>query len=561
MIDFAKKAFLGGMNQQVDATRLEDNQYPLLINGRNRYDVINPVELPLKISSPIIGNRRIQGIYSVGSILVVFAGGLAFYKDENFPNSNYNQIANFQLSATADIIHAALVPISSINYTRIPATTGQINTDIKLVTPIQASPAGLVCQDGENQPYLINTDMTARRLARYQDWTLDNREYVPIGHHMLYSGGKLYIVNGANIYQSVTGRPLDFIIVIDSTGDKLPDEAQGGATATAFSVDYNNITCISALSTDDNSFYVSTAKTSYAVTPLVAPEDLIFGEPDFIARFLFTAGSTSPFSFVELIGDNAFVDFNGLRSFNAITQLKFEGQNSPFSKKVGPILQGIIQDYTAAINYDNYALFAMNTIYGRGIVVYDTLNEVFTGIDIYPDIGQILKFEEVRTIYGRRLFFATVDGALYEAFAADKTATCKFYLGDYCSNNPDVEQRPWQLKLVFVDSVENGTVNAYNYSDRKLGGMLSATIDKKIDATYLNAFTIPIGQATTDTVQILNFDFTKKGITGWKHGFLIEWNVNAKLTHAKFSSAEEVNISSVTTQAAAYKRNKTALGL
>lgn len=559
MIDFAKKAFLGGMNQQVDATRLGEDEYPLLINGRNRYDVINPVKLPQLIVSPIIGNRKIQGIYSVGSILVVFAGGLAFYKDENYPNANYNQILNFQLSATADIIHAALVPISSTNYTRVPVTVGQINTDIKLVTPIQASPAGLVCQDGENQPYLIESDMTARRLARYQDWTLDNREYVPVGHQMLYSGGKLYIVNGANIYQSVTGRPLDFVIVIDAAGNKLADEATGGANATSFSVDYNSITCISALSTDDNSFFVSTAKSSYAVTPLVAPEDLIFGEPDFIARFLFTAGSTSPFSFVEMIGDNAFVDFNGLRSFNAISQLKNEGKNSPFSKKIGPILQGIIQDYTAAINYDNYALFAVNTIYGRGIVVYDTLNEVFVGLDIYPDINQILKFEEVRTIYGRRLFFATVTGRLYEAFASATTATCKFYLGDYCSNNPDVEQRPWQLKLVFVDSVENGTVNAYNYSDRKLGGKLSAIINKKVAEGSINALTIPIGQATTDTVQILDFDFTKKGITGWKHGFLIEWNVNAKLTHAKFSSAEEVNISSVTNQAATFKRNKAAL--
>lgn len=556
MIEFNKNSFLGGINQQIDSTKLGENEYPLLINGRNRYGVIKPVYKHKKVVDGIIGNRKVQGVYSVGSILIVFAGGLAFYKDQNYPNANFNQIADFAMSDTAAILYATLVPISSINYTREPVTPGQVNTDIKLVTQVNSSPAGLVVQDGINQPYIIDSNLKARKLGRYQDWTIENREYVPIGQQMLWHGGILYVVKGATILRSVTGRPIDFVIAIDQDGNKLPTEAEGGADALAFSVDYNNITCIAPLSTDDNSFYVSTTQNSYAVTPLVAPEDLVYGEPDYISRFLFTAGSTSPFSFVELLGDYAFVDFNGLRSFNAIMQLKREGQNSPFSKRIGPVIQGLFQDYTAAINFDNYALFAVNTIYGRGIIVYDTLNEVFSSLDLDDDISQVLKFEEIRTASGRHLFFCTVTGELYEAFASDIVAGCKFYLGDYCSNNPDVEQRPWQLKLVFTDSVANGTVYASNYADRKLGGTLSAPLAKRLDKDTVNTLTLPIAQATTDSVQIVSFDFTKKGLTGWKHGFLIEWSVDAKLTHAKFAAVEEQNINSVTQQAAVFKRNK-----
>ena len=218
MIEFNRKSFLGGLNQQVDATRLAEDEYPLLINGRNRYDVLQPVQLPKQIIDSTIGNRRVQGAYAVGSILIVFAGGLAFYKDQNYPNANYNQINGFNMSANVAIIYAELVPISTLNYTRIPQTAGQANTDIKLTTPIKASPAGLVVQDGINQPYLIDANMEARPLNKYDAWGLENREYVPIGTQMIYVGGILYVVDGSLILRSVTGRPLDFMVIIKEDG-------------------------------------------------------------------------------------------------------------------------------------------------------------------------------------------------------------------------------------------------------------------------------------------------------------------------------------------------------
>jgi hypothetical protein len=563
MLDFIQQSWSGGLNQQLDSTRLSKTEYALLINGRNRYDIITPVKLPDEIEDPLLSlGVNFQGIYSAGSLLIVFVDGLAYWKNYNLAGSNYTQIAGFLMDANEPIIYAELVPTSYSNYTRIPTTANQKNTDVKLVSLVSPSPQGLVCQDGKNNPWIIDSALGARELSSYSAWTLNNREYVPIGKQMLWFNGILYIVsaNGTKILRSVTGRPLDFMVNITAAGDKEPAEQDGGADSVSHSVDFEPITSINRLITDDGSFFVSTNKASYAVTPLVEPEDLIFGEPSFANRFLFSAGSTSPFSFIEMLGDNAFVDFNGLRSFNAVLQLKNEGKNSPFSKKVGPILQSIVQDYTAAATFDNYALFGVNTIYGRGILVFDTLGEIFVGLDIYPNVGQIKKFEEVKTATGRKLFFITIDNKLYEAFGSEDTANCQLYIGDWCSNDPNVEQKPFQLKLVFIDCKQDGTVHASNYTDKKLGKELDAPLAAKLDA-FNPPIIPPFGQATADTVQILAFDFSSSAIQGWKHGFFISWDIDASLSHARITASEEPNVNSVASQATTFKRNREILGL
>lgn len=560
MLTYSKQSFLGGQNQQVDSTRLEDNEYPLLINGRNRNDVISPIYKPAEVTDPIFAGQKIQGTISVGSTLIIFANGKAYYRDYNVENSVYNQVADLQLSPIVDIIYAELVPVSSLNFIRIPEVQGQSNTAIKLTNPITASPSCLVVQDGINQPWIILNDMTTRQTKKYADWTIQNREYVPIGTQMLFSDGILYVVKGNLLLRSVTGSPLDFVVYLDKDGNKLPTEADGGAEAAGISVDYNIISSIGRMATDDGSFFVSTVKASYAVTPLVGPQDLIFGEPDYKIRFLFSAGATSPFAYLEMIGDNAFVEFNGLRSFNAILQLKNEGRNSPFSKKIDAFFSSIVQDYTAAINFDNYALFAVNTVFGRGVIIYDTINEVFPSIDIFDGVGQILKFEEVRTASEKRLFFITTDNKVFEYYASDEVAECKLYVGDWCSNDPNIEQHPHQLKLVFIDSIQVGTISASMFSDRKFGGTLTKQIAKTLDSIDQYLVPINISETAVDTVQVVEFDFSVKGKNAWKHGFLIKWSVMAKLSHVKFTAREVNNIVSDGGLVTQFTKTKQILG-
>ena len=94
---FSQESFRGGMNQQVDPTRIEQFEYPLLINGRTRYGVVEPTELPLNADPQgTISGRLIQGIISAGPYLVVFADGKAFVRNITVVGSAYNQILHFQ---------------------------------------------------------------------------------------------------------------------------------------------------------------------------------------------------------------------------------------------------------------------------------------------------------------------------------------------------------------------------------------------------------------------------------------------------------------------------------
>ena len=559
-MEYIKKSFIGGFNQQVDSTRLAENEYSLLINGRNRYDLIQPIKLPAEITDPMFTNGNVQELRAAGSILLIFMDGLCFWKNYNIPNSGFQKVPGLHMAADASLIFTELVPDSNTNNTRIPqAADNRFNTDVNLINSIPPSVAGIVVQDGVSQPQFIDANINARILNNYNAWTLDtSMEYVPIGKQMLWFDGNLYIVNGRFIYRSVTGKPLDFMVIVTNPdGDKLPTEAEGGAINVALTVDFDDITSINKLSTEDDSFFVSTNRASYAVTPDFTPEFLIFGEPVFNNRFLFSSGCISPYSFVDILGDSAFVDFNGLRSFNAVQQLKFEGQNSVFSQKIGPTLQGIVQDYTAAIVFDNYALFAVNTIYGRAIIVYDTLHQVFSAIDIYPGIGQIKKFEEVKTIFGRRLFFSTVDNKIYEAFAG-KTSTCSVYVGDFTTDDPNKEQKARDLELVFINILEGGMINASIYTDKRLEHTLDDAFN---DPAAILPFPVPppFAPANTDTVKISNFNFASKTTIGWRLGAFISWDFNAALSHVKLSSNDDPNEQAVSSQARQFVKSKNFL--
>lgn len=558
--NYIQQSFSGGLNQEIDSTRINRNEYPLLVNGRSRYDVITNVKLPLQIVDDTLTGVNYQNITAADNILFIFVDGKAYSKDFDYPSSGFQPVNAPSLNPNVSTIFTELVPASYSNFQRsLLRTNNNRNSNVLLTNIINQTPQALVAQDGISQPIGIFTTGVGRELKRYAEWNVDDREYVPIGNQMLYSDGILYIVSKdkRRIYRSITGRGLDFMVNIQpgDAGDRWPDEKDGSAETISHAVDYNEITSINKLTTDDGSFFVSTKKASYAVVPLVEQRDLLFNEPTFGNRFLFSAGCISPFGFIELLGDNAFQDFNGLRSFNSVMQLKNEGKNSPFSKRIGPILQGISQDNVAAINFDNYALFACNTIYGRGIVVYDTLSETFVAIDLYPGVAQIKQFAEVKNSAGERfLVFITTDNKLYQAFAGN-ISRASLLVGEWCSNDPKLEQRWSQLKLVFIDCKAEGNVNVKTYIDRKLNLNLNLRlIQATNNQNNILPIDIPYGTSLIDNVQILSFDIGRAK-QGWKAAFLISWDMDATLSHVGLVTTVEQNINSVTTQAKQYSRN------
>jgi len=359
------------------------------------------------------------------------------------------------------------------------------------------SRASIVVQDGINQPNLIvlNTNniespITVRKCQTYAEWTVgtsgslessaaDYQEYVPIGKQMMYFAGKLFVVssdvdgNYTQILHSVTGRPLDFMIPIQENGDKMtaadsvgngdisPYEVRDpvrfyrtGAHMVSYSVSYDPITCIAPLNTD--SFFVGTRSASYAVT--LDYTRTLFAEPTFTKKYLFGSSAVNQFSFVDTLGDFAFIDSEGLRSFNAVQQLRNEGRNSAFSLKVAKLFEGKLQNFktTAAITFDNYAFFAVDTTLGHGVLVYDTTLQKFVSFDslVLDDdttCSPIVQFTKIESATAHELYAVTRDGKFIRMWDGIKYAPAFVQTKAFNTGDSRVDQKPVAIRTLFTD--------------------------------------------------------------------------------------------------------------
>ena len=510
------------MNREVDPSLLGKTEYPLLINGRVREGVVKPINKSVELP---VTSGKCQGVCGAGNYLLVFIDGKAYVKDFSFPDSAFVNLVDFQLDATVEYIFATLVPESYTNYKRVHVSDDSASQGVNLTSIVGGSRSAAVCQDGKNQPQLIYSDGGFAEAKTYGQWTTDNREYVPKGTQMVYSSGVLYLasVDGKRLYRSVSGRPLDFMIPIDSAGNKLPEES-GKADAIAHTVSFDPITNISQINDTEQGIFISTLKSSYLVRPSSAS---IFGEPLLRNQFLFPTGALNQFCTVDILGDTALIDTNGIKTFNSIQQSQSEGKNSNFSRKINGLFEGIVQDVACAFLHDNYALFAVNTIFGYGVLVYDTITQAFISLDL-PDIeGHIKQFAEIKINGSRRLFFITTANKLYEAYASTTVESCRIYIGEFCTRDPKIEQKPADIKLVLINAIEAGTIYATPYYD----GQASTTRVQHV--TEVGDSLVPSKSA--DSVRSLLFSFPDS-LQCWKFGIFIEWAFNAQLSFCRMDA-------------------------
>jgi len=547
-LQYIQKDFSGGMNQQVDPTRIGPNEYPLGINLRNRYSVIETINQPVQETSLPPG--IIQGLYAAGAFAIAFVNGKAYYRDYSTPGTQFIRVDPFQLSPDAPVVFAELVPASTLNFQRIPASDDRLSP-VALTSQVSSTPQALIAQDGVSQPWIISPDGKGRPAQTYADWTVDNREYVPIGRNMLFAGGILYLVapDGVDIYRSVSGRPMDFMVNVTSpAGDKpAPTEADGGAQTSSHRVGYEPITCLASLNSPDGGFFVSTPKNSTKVVPDFTA--LIWGEPQFDNSALFPTGAINQFSFVDILGDSAFVDFTGIRSFNAVLQFRYEGKNSPFSAKVFNLFKEIVQVNPCAGKFDNYAFFSVQTIYGPGVLVYDEITSSWVGLDIYPGVGAIKQFAEIKTTTFRKLLFITEDNKLYEAFAG-ATAPLTLYAGEFCSNDPKMEQTGMVFKVILVDAKEDGTITVTPFIDRKAQTPIPTPVTAVLPSNPV-PMVVPFGVSTSDTVQSKTFEIGRVQ-SGWKVGMLITVDFACSISHLSLTTEAETQEVAPQEEAARY---------
>jgi hypothetical protein len=610
---YNQSSFIGGMNLLGDDSRLQPNQYRIGFDLTNRYDELDPVLQSSKDPSIPVGLK--QEMVTFGNYIIVFIAGFAYYR--YYTSTGWTMIDGFKMSTTAIRFWTCAIPVAVTNYARIAAT---ISTSDNRANPAgivnvasisgaaQGNLPGLLVQDNINQPTFIFIGPTGIPVSRvtqsFTQWsitytdannttvaTVDNipqdfREYVPIGNSMTWNNGKLFIASqdGTVIYQSVSGRPLDFVIAISnilatnittqswtytdpisgkSTVVSVPKFTQSGggsfdnasnfnaggdATTTAYSVGVAGIVCLRQMSS--GGIFVAAGNACFAVTQNMTPNaPTLFGEYTFIRTFLFNSVCLSDRAIFDTLGDTRFIALTGVRSFNAIEQTQNEGRNTPFTSTVAAAFTSIIQDanFACGILFDDYELYFVNTIFGFAIAKFDTINQCWTSFDISQTGGKRVKIVAKIELTIQRLYAITEDDELYTLYIGPEDAIASVRTVGICANmlyanynikmnNPDTEIKLSNFRCIVNKIVGNGIVTFTPLVDNNLTGQSAITkniIYTPPDNPYVNPTNLP---DINTTLRNLLFSLPNTG-QGWKVAGILTWTTGVITQY----SAELVN--------------------
>jgi hypothetical protein len=266
----------------------------------------------------------------------------------------------------------------------------------------------------------------------------------------------------------------------------------------------------------------------------------LFGEYTFIRKFLFEATCLNDRCIIDSLGDTRFIDLTGVRSFNAILQLQNEGRNSPFTSIIQAMLKGIVQDVAAAVLYDNYEYYALNTVIGPVIAVYDTLNTCWSSFDTTQTGGSKVKAFTKIELATRALFAITEDNKLYQLYAADTfaTATCLTLSvsanllnanQNVKMNNAKSEIKVSDFRCILNRITQDSTVSLTLLVDNRASA--TGTVLKSI--TYVPPVTPYVSDVILLDVntQLTNLYWMLANTEqGWKTAFIIQWTGGGSIT-------------------------------
>jgi hypothetical protein len=570
--EYNQESFIGGMNLLGDDSRLATNQYKAGFNLTNRYDVLDGVLESQEDTAVPSGIK--QEMVTFGLFEIIFVAGYAYYKF--YTDTGWTKIDNFKMSVEAPRYWTVAVPIATTNYVRLSIATSNSDTSTNAAAGIiQRNVAGafggnlpgLLVQDNISQPMFIFLDATtskpiARTTQTYAQWSItytdatnvtiapsgDKREYVPVGNAMTWEDGVLYITSqdGNFIYRSVSGRPLDFVInVVNTLATNAPFVQTGGgdATTTSYSVGVGGITTLRPLSS--GGIFVAASNANFAVTKNMsnnAPK--IFGEYTFIRTFLFNANCITDRGIIDTIGDTRFIDLTGVRSFNAVAQTQNEGRNTPFTAAIQPaFVKGsgsnfaltITQDpaNVAAILFDNYELYAMQTVFGPAICKYDTVNSCWTSFDVSQVDGKRIKIFSKIELAILRLYAVTEDDRLFNLYIGPQQIPATFRTVGICAtilyasqsvrmNNPKNEVKLQSARVILNKIIEDCTCSFTPYVNNRLSsvGKITKNITYKTPAIVS---TDPLDLPDVNT-QMENLLYTVPNCEqGWKVFGIFTW--------------------------------------
>jgi len=496
--------FSGGMSALWDPTKTAPNQYRIGINCRARKNGIEGSFKPTKIPTP---NLIHQAIFSADDKLVLIAGGQAYV----LTNGVMNRVESFSaLSTTADVVY----------HEAVPAPTNFFVNDT-YASSVSTTPECIVLQDGENVPRLLLSNLASQLAGVYANWSYGNPAYVPIGKQMAFSGNKLFVVStdGKKIYQSVSGRPLDFVLNIRN-GKK-----GGDADTTYLAVSAAKLKAI--VGTQEGGVLGFTGYRAYTLTPQDAVRT-IFGEPYMRPAELFPVGAVNNTSFTRSNGETLFISSRGINKFNETQQVKWQSNISPFG---APIVDFIVRPITrvACASLDDYTFFALSTVFGDGVLVYDNQLQAFVGIDL---VGAVKEFAYVEDNGTPRLYYITYTNELYEYnLFSGETSDYAVYFGEYNSGDALTRMRPTSVECVFGNVENAGVATVEMFIDKRASKIVTKDVavensDKSQRGFKTVPYSLPL-EGNTDVVSN-TFDFCGEPY-GYALGVFIHCTARARL--------------------------------
>lgn len=525
---FQQYDFSGGLNTKVDLSKTPRNSYNLGINVRSRRNAIYPIKGPVKLYSPA-GNK--QGIIAIGSVLILVSDGLA-YRLDLATTSTFFPIGGFPPMQTTSRVFMQLVPVTFNLMSRLAITSQDVN--LVYNNSIATFPELVIVQDGVSVVAGISPNNIVDTLGTNASWTMDSPTYVPLGKQMAMVGSKLFItsLDGKREFQSVSGRPTDFVVNVTSDGDA--GTLTNVEFTTAVAVSGQEVTAL--YGADDGSLLVGTNYGTHLVT--LDRNNLIFGEPYLDVRLLFPIGPVNERSIARLNGDTAFISLNGINSFNVAQQLNRESNNYPLGAMIRGLLNNPQKD-TCAINYDDTALFAVDTIYGRATVSYDNTMEVFDSLDF--DKGQVKQFATTKYDGEERLFYIGSDDEVYEAFVGE-TTQARVVLPEWTARDAQGAQSRAVDAMSFAECVNV----QLEFADVKTSGTVKIvlTLDGKQVVTYEQpvAVTAPTNQLDkalprADRLDIMTVDFNFDPVSGRRVQLEVVWDFDGGLSAASVNGS------------------------
>jgi len=535
---FLQRDFSGGMNLFDDPAQLALNEYRLGQNIRNRARVLEAVKSSERLTNAPSGKK--QGIFGFENYLLLFNDGQAWYYNEVI--NTWTQITSFQMNSLVERIYTQFVSSSTMNFERRLRNAAIINgtaADSKVDlynTKITTSDAGVVCQDGTNQPLIILPDATCLTLKTYVEWIQNGeraREYVPVGYNMASIDGITFIVapDKKRLIRSVAGRPIDFVINVSSNGNK-----GGDANTTDYAVSYDTINCIYPLKTGE--LYVGNSNYSYLID--LDYENLIFAQPTFKNIKPRHVGIINQNCIAELIGDYAIIDGDGIRSLAAVSEFSAsEGRNLSFVQKIGSkLFKGIRQTNNAScIKFQDYVFFAVLTIYGHKILVYDTLNNSWPSLDSLPGISPVKQFAITRQSSNPKLYCIDAD-YVYKLYDGANNASAYVITRSNFALDLNSQLKTSSIKIAARNvSTVNASIQVTEQVNEKDGMSQTKTL-----------------ASNTDKIDLLNFPYQYKANYGLEVATKVQWQNNAEIIGIQIDADE------TTTEVSQKEKAKTIAG-